>query len=59
MAPDFDELEQRSDNLQEGIDDARRQAQQDGLLPDPNHHERSLADPDGNGEPEGMGPATG
>lgn len=59
MAPDFDELEKRSEELHEHIEEARRQAQHDHLIPDPNHHERTLADPDADGDEGDLGPATG
>jgi hypothetical protein len=52
MPDDLDDLEQRSDELKEHIDETRRQAQHDGLLPDLEHHKRSFADPDGDGEEE-------
>jgi hypothetical protein len=47
--PSPDDLEERLDHLQDGIDAARRQAQEHGTLPNP-HHERTLADPDGDGD---------
>ena len=52
MAADHEDLEQRSEELQEHIDEARRQAQRDGLLPDPEHHRPTFADPDADGETE-------
>jgi hypothetical protein len=55
MPGDHEDLEKRSEELQEHIDETRRQAQHDGLLPDPEHHKRSFADPDGDGESEVTG----
>jgi hypothetical protein len=52
MPGDHDDLEHRSEELKEHIDDARRKAQQDGLLPDPEHHRPTFADPDADGEDE-------
>ena len=48
--PNLDALEERLDDLKEGIDETRRQAQEDHLLP--GGHERTLADPDGDGVDE-------
>ena len=39
----------RIDEVEEKIEDARRQAQEDGLLPDPNP-KRTFADPEGDGD---------
>ncbi|MEO7557222.1 MAG: hypothetical protein ABIV94_11535 [Acidimicrobiales bacterium] len=62
--PDPDEerlgqLDEQLDELDEEIDSARKQAQKDDLIPDPD--ERHWADPDDAREPwvEGTGPAPG
>jgi hypothetical protein len=44
-APDDETL----DELQDTIDAARRQAEEDGLIEDPDKHEQTFADPDGDG----------
>jgi hypothetical protein len=59
MAPDPDELERRSEELHEHIEAARRQAQRDHVIPDPDHHVPTLVDPDADGEEGNLGPATG
>lgn len=41
----------RTEALQQGIDDARRQAQEHGTLPNPDP-EPTLVDPDGDGVPD-------
>jgi hypothetical protein len=51
MPRDHDDLEQRSADLQERIDETRHQAQKDGLLPDPEPHP-TFADPDADGDEE-------
>lgn len=47
--PDPDEMQERVDELGEEIDAARRQAVEDGLLPDP-HPRPTFIDPDGDGD---------
>ncbi|HEV7762163.1 MAG TPA: hypothetical protein VGO78_24305 [Acidimicrobiales bacterium] len=59
-----DEMQRRLDELGEGIDAAREQAERDGLLPedDPDERKPTLADPNPAGDPadDGMpGDATG
>jgi hypothetical protein len=45
------EPEDRITEVQEKIDEARRRAEADGLLPDPTP-QRTFADPDGDGDEE-------
>jgi hypothetical protein len=45
------EPEDRLDEVQEKIDEARHRAEEDGLIPDP-HPKRTFADPDGDGDEE-------
>ena len=55
--PDPDEMQRRLDELGEGIDAAREQAERDGLLPedDPDEREPTLADPNpGGADDDGM-----
>ena len=47
-APEPDVSEERLDRLEEGIDAARRQAQEHGTLPD-DDPKPTLVDPDGDG----------
>lgn len=47
--PDVEQLEERLDDLQRGIDDARTQAEEHGTLPDTTP-EPTFADPDGDGD---------
>jgi hypothetical protein len=46
--PDPTEMEEKLEDLQEGIDAARRQAQDHGTLPD-DEERPTFADPDGDG----------
>lgn len=63
MAPTPDEMERRLNELEEGIEAARRRAEADGLLPEeePAEREPTLADPTpGEKGDEGLpGEATG
>ncbi len=45
--PQRDERRERLDALEAEIEEARRKAQDDGVLP--GRHERTFADPDGDG----------
>jgi hypothetical protein len=56
--PDLERLEQRSEELHEQIEETRRQAQKDHLIPDP-HHPPTFADPDADGEEGDLGPVGG
>jgi hypothetical protein len=47
MAPTPDEMQRRLDELEQGIEDARKHAEADGLLPeDEAERKPTLADPD-------------
>lgn len=48
--------QERLDELQQDIDAARRKAEEDGTLPNPDH-EPTFVDPDGDGEADGGAPA--
>jgi hypothetical protein len=54
-----DDMEERLEELEKGIQSTRKQAEADGLLPDPEHHKRTFADLDGDGEDDLPGGATG
>lgn len=47
--PEHDAEQERLDQLQEDIDEVRRRAQEHGTLPRTDH-ERTLIDPDGDGD---------
>jgi hypothetical protein len=47
--PDPDEMQERLDDLGDDIDATRRQAEEDGLLPD-STPEPTFIDPDGDGD---------
>jgi hypothetical protein len=49
MAPDPEQMEERLEELEHGIEDVRHKAEADGLLPESSHHP-TFADPDGDGE---------
>jgi hypothetical protein len=52
--PENSNADEELEQVQRDIDDARRQAQEDGTLP-PDHPERTFIDPDGDGEPDAPG----
>ena len=63
MAPDPDQMQDRLDELEEDIKQAREQAERDGLLPEDDPHERKPTfvdpDPEGSGEEGEPSDATG
>ena len=58
MAAQGDPTDPDLQEVQDDIDDARRQAEEDGILPD-STPERTYLDPDGDGEPDQPGPHPG
>ena len=50
--PDVDQMQDELEELQEGIDEARRDAIEHGNLDDP-RPEQTFVDPDADGEPDG------
>lgn len=58
MTPDTERMQEQTDELQRDIDEARRQAQEHGSLPD-SEPKQTYADPDGDGEEEDAGALPG
>jgi hypothetical protein len=48
MTPDPDQMQDKIDDLKDGIDDARRKAEEHGTIPD-STPEPTFIDPDGDG----------
>lgn len=54
-----DAMEERLEELEKGIEATRKQAQADGVLPDPEHHKKTFADIDGDGDDDLPGSVMG